>query len=88
MILETAVFSIRPGEAKLFRDTFAKALQTQFAHGGIDTQQFIDFAKQRSGFTGVDLTKLDDYFHQWLYGTTRPTINGAIQIACSVPSTR
>ena len=25
MILETALFSIRPGEAQLFRDTFAKA---------------------------------------------------------------
>ena len=25
MILETAVFSIRPGEAQLFRDTFSKA---------------------------------------------------------------
>ncbi len=51
-------------------DTFATALQAQFAHGNIDAQQFIDFAEQRSGLTGADLTKLDDYFQQWLYGTT------------------
>jgi hypothetical protein len=55
-------------------DDFATALQTQFAHGNIGAQQFIEFAEQQSGFTGANLTKLDDYFQQWLYGTTKPTL--------------
>lgn len=55
-------------------DDFAKALQTQFAHGNIDTPEFITFAEQHSGLSGAQLTRLDDYFQQWLYGTTKPTI--------------
>ena len=54
-----------------------RRLQTQFAHGNIDAPQFIAFAEQRSGLTGADLTKLDQYFQQWLYGTTKPTITPA-----------
>jgi hypothetical protein len=55
-------------------DDFAKTLQTTFAHGNIDTPQFIDFAKQHSGLSAAQLPRLDDYFQQWLYGTTKPTI--------------
>jgi hypothetical protein len=55
-------------------DDFAKSLQTTFAHGNIDTPQFIDFAKQHSGLSTAQLPRLDDYFQQWLYGTTKPTI--------------
>jgi aminopeptidase N len=55
-------------------DDFAKSLQTAFAHGNIDTPQFIDFAKQHSGLSAAQLPRLDDYFQQWLYGTTKPTI--------------
>lgn len=31
-------------------------------------------AKETSGFTGAKLELLDDYFQQWLYGETKPTI--------------
>ena len=31
-------------------------------------------AKERSGFTGAKLELLDEYFQQWLYGETKPTI--------------
>jgi hypothetical protein len=58
-------------------DDFARGLQTQFAHSNIDAPQFIAFAEQSSGFTGAQLTRLDDYFQQWLYGTTKPTITPA-----------
>lgn len=55
-------------------DQFARDLQTQFAHGNIDTPEFIVFAKQSSGFTGPRLALLDEYFQQWLYGTTQPML--------------
>ncbi len=55
-------------------DGFARALQVEFSYGNIDTPEFIAFAKQRSGFSGLELARLDAYFQQWLYGTTKPTI--------------
>ncbi len=55
-------------------DQFARDLQTQFAHGNIDTPEFIAFAKTSSGLTGDELDRLDQYFQQWLYGTTKPTL--------------
>ncbi len=58
-------------------DDFARDLQTEFAHGNIDTPEFIEFAKASSGLTGDDLDLLDAYFAQWLYGTTKPTITYA-----------
>ena len=39
--------------------------------------EFIALAKQKSGFSGANLTKLDTFFQQWLDGTTQPTITGA-----------
>ena len=56
---------------------FAKAIQTEFAYGNISTGEFIAFAKQHSGLTGPQLALLDDYFQQWLYTTTKPTITPA-----------
>ena len=53
---------------------FAKAIQEQFRHGNISTVEFIDFAMERSGLTGDQLTLLGEYFQQWLYGETKPTI--------------
>jgi aminopeptidase N len=53
---------------------FAEELVTRFAYGNVSTQEFIDLAKEFSGFTGPDLQLLDDYFQQWLYGTAQPTI--------------
>ena len=53
---------------------FAIALEDRFGYGNISTQEFIDLAKEFSGFSGAELELLDDYFQQWLYGTTKPTI--------------
>lgn len=58
-------------------DQFARGLQAEFRHGNIDTPQFIAFAKEFSGFSGAELERLDAYFQQWLYGTTRPTLTYA-----------
>jgi hypothetical protein len=58
---------------------FMKAIATQFEHSVITGDQFVALAKQiaaeKAGFTGSNLTKLDDYFQQWLYGTVKPTLN-------------
>ena len=58
---------------------FQKALVTQFEHSVITGDQFVALAKQiaaeKGGFTGSNLTKLDAYFQQWLYGTVKPTLN-------------
>ena len=64
------------GDDTAFFD-FAKAIQTQFAHGNISTAEFIAAAKAASGFSGARLTLLGDYFQQWLYGTVKPTITPA-----------
>jgi hypothetical protein len=58
-------------------DQFARDLQTEFAHGNIDTPQFIAFAKAKSGLAGAQLDLLDQFFQQWLYGTTKPTLTYA-----------
>ena len=58
---------------------FQKALATQFEHSTITGDQFVALAKQiaadKGGFTGSNVTKLDAYFQQWLYGTVKPTLN-------------
>jgi aminopeptidase N len=46
-------------------------------HGHGTTAQFIALAKDRSGFSGANLAKLDTFFQQWLFGTTMPTITGS-----------
>ncbi len=55
-------------------DAFCRSLQTELAFDNISTGEFIARAKAASGFTGPELQRLDDYFQQWLYGTTKPTI--------------
>ncbi len=55
-------------------DAFCRSLQSDLAYGNISTPQFIARAKAASGFTGARLQLLDDYFQQWLYGTTKPAI--------------
>lgn len=52
----------------------AGALLVQYAYGNVTTEQFIELAKQQSGFTGSRLTLLDAFFTQWLYETERPTL--------------
>lgn len=60
------------GDEVFFR--FTKALARNFAYGNISTAEFIDFAVARSGLSGADRALLRDFFDQWLYGETRPTI--------------
>ena len=52
----------------------ADTLLDEYRYGNISTQEFIAEAKKASGFKGAKLSKLDRYFRQWLYGTTKPTI--------------
>ena len=52
----------------------AGRLQTDFGHGNISTQEFIDLAIEVSDFSGADRDRLADYFQEWLYGETKPTI--------------
>jgi aminopeptidase N len=56
-----------------------KAWQTTYRHGNADTAEFIALAKQiaaeKGGFVQANLDKLDTYFQQWLFGTTKPTLN-------------
>ena len=56
---------------------FARALTTRYRYGNVTTQQVIDLALEISDFTGPEATLLQNYFNQWLYGTTRPTITPA-----------
>jgi aminopeptidase N len=52
----------------------ARTLLDDFGYGNVSTQEFIATATAVSGLTGADLDLLDQYFEQWLYGETRPTI--------------
>ena len=58
---------------------FQKAIVTEHEHGLITGDQFVALAKriaaEKAGFVGSNLTKLDTYFQQWLYGTVKPTLN-------------
>ena len=58
---------------------FQKALVTEHEHSTITGDQFVALAKriaaEKAGFAGSNLTKLDTYFQQWLYGTVKPTMN-------------
>ena len=40
----------------------------------MSTAEFIAVAEELSGFTGAELELLDQYFQEWLYGETKPTI--------------
>jgi aminopeptidase N len=60
------------GDTKFFG--LARKLNARHRHSNISTQQFIAEAKKASGLKGAKLALLDDYFQQWLYGETKPTI--------------
>jgi aminopeptidase N len=60
------------GDDRFF--AFARELLTTFAYGNVSTEELIEKAKAISGFSGAELALLDDYFQQWLYGETKPTI--------------
>jgi hypothetical protein len=64
------------GDANFFG--FAQAIQEDFAYDNVSTEEFIELAKQYSGFSDpADLARLDAYFQEWLFGTTKPTITPA-----------
>jgi aminopeptidase N len=52
----------------------AKTIQGAFAYANISTGTFVDLALLFSGFTGDDLALLEQYFDQWLFGTTKPAV--------------
>jgi hypothetical protein len=56
---------------------FAQELNETYGYATISTDQFTKLAVKRSGLTGSDKQLLKDYFEQWLYGTTKPTITPA-----------
>ncbi|WP_053227161.1 M1 family metallopeptidase [Solirubrobacter soli] len=55
-----------------------KSWQTTYRHGNADTAAFIAMTKQiaaeKAGFVQANLSKLDTYFQQWLFGTVKPTL--------------
>jgi len=57
---------------------FQRTLVTENAYSTITGGQFIALAKrlaqEQSGFSSSYLTKLDEFFQQWLYGVGKPTL--------------
>ena len=54
---------------------FARGLLDEHAYGNVSTEQFIAEAEAASRASrGAELDLLDEYFQQWLYGVTKPTI--------------
>jgi aminopeptidase N len=53
---------------------FTKAIQRDFAHGNLSTAEFIDRAVDASGLTGAQGDLLEEFFQQWLYGESKPSI--------------
>jgi len=60
------------GDQKFYR--FAKRLQSKYRFDNVSTKEFIAEARRNAGFKGKQDRLLGDYFRQWLYGTTKPTI--------------
>jgi aminopeptidase N len=64
------------GESSFF--AFQRALLDEHGGGDINAAEFIALAKriaqERSGFTGSNLTKLDIFFQQWIYGVGKPAM--------------
>jgi aminopeptidase N len=46
--------------------------ENRYGHG--TTAEFIALSEEVSGFSGPELARLDDFFGEWLFGTTKPTI--------------
>jgi peptidase M1-like protein len=62
------------GEAKFTQLT--RQWQSAHRYGNGTRAEFIELADEISGFTGADLVRLNDFFQEWLYGTTQPAITG------------
>ena len=67
------------GEAAFW--DFTRALVDEHQDKTISTAQFIALAKriaaEKAGFVPARVDRLDAYFQQWLYGSTKPTITPA-----------
>jgi aminopeptidase N len=57
---------------------FQRALLAEHGGGDINAAEFMALAKriaqERAGFTGSNLTKLDTFFQQWIFGVGKPTM--------------
>jgi aminopeptidase N len=53
---------------------FARTILERFAYGNISTAEFIALALEISGFEGDRSALLAQYFQEWLYGESQPTI--------------
>jgi aminopeptidase N len=57
---------------------FQRALVAEHGGGDINAAEFIALAKriaqERGGFIGSNLTKLDTFFQQWIYGVGKPAM--------------
>jgi aminopeptidase N len=53
---------------------FTRALADEFAYGNIGTDEFIEFALDRSRLEGDDLELLEHFFEQWLLAGAKPDI--------------
>lgn len=53
---------------------FAEKIATEYAYDDISWRQFINEAKQSSGFSGAELERLEQFFQQWLYGESQPDL--------------
>jgi len=64
------------GDAAFFE--FQKALVTEYAYSTITTEQVFALARriaeEKAGFTGSNLTKLDEYWRQWILEPGKPTM--------------
>lgn len=60
------------GEGRFFR--FARELLDRYGYGNVSLEQFVDLAVRRSGLNGSDRDLLQDYFQQWLFAESQPTI--------------
>lgn len=72
------------GDTKFFN--LARRWQQQYQYGNARTTDFIALAKDiaddaPNGFGQCDLDRLDQFFQQWLYGHSQPTITGTQAIA-------
>lgn len=56
---------------------FARELTTRFRYANVTTRQVIDLALEVSDFSGARRARLREYFQQWLYGETKPSITPA-----------
>ncbi len=56
---------------------WARKLQDDRRYGNINEEQFVQSALDASGLSGADLTKLGDYFEQWLHSDSKPTLTPA-----------